>query len=220
MSPAEVLAAYGDKYLQAIWETLSMTAVCFAVAIVLSILMTVMRVSPIKPLRIVGDLYVQIFRNIPGVALLVIIAYALPNLAVVLPWKACVMVTVVLLASAFGSENFMTGINAIGVGQIEAARSIGLTFGQTMRKVVIPQALRSAVLPMTNLLIATMLTTALGSQVPLNPQELTGLVSFITTRSTGAGIVPFVISAFCYAGFSVLLGVVGSYVDKKVRIVR
>ncbi len=220
MGYAELIAEYGDKYLHAIWETLSMTAVCFAVAMVLSILITVMRVSPIKPLRIVGDIYVQIFRNIPGVALLVIVAYALPNLKIALPWKTCVEVTVILLASAFGSENFMTGINAIGVGQIEAARSIGLTFGQTMMKVVIPQALRSAVLPMTNLLIATMLTTALGSQVPLNPQELTGLVSYITTRSTGAGIVPFVISALCYAGSAVLIGMVGNSIDKKVRIMR
>lgn len=217
---AEVFELYGENYAKAIFETMSMTAICFAIAMVLSIVITVMRVSPLKPLRLVGDLYVQIFRNIPGVALLIIVAYALPNLKLVLPWKICVEVTVVLLASAFGSENFMTGINAIGVGQVEAARSIGLTFGQTMSKVVIPQALRSAVLPMTNLLIATMLTTALGSQVPLNPQELTGLVSYITTRSTGAGLVPFVISALCYAGTAVLLGLVGNRIDKKVRVLR
>ena len=215
-----LLSAYGEKYGQAVFETLSMTAVCFSIAMVLSIAITVMRVSPIRPLRVVGDLYVQVFRNIPGVALLIIVAYALPNLKVVLPWKVCVEVTVVLLASGFGSENFMTGINAIGVGQIEAARSIGLTFGQTMGKVVIPQALRSAVLPMTNLLIATMLTTALGSQVPLNPQELTGLVSYITTRETAIGILPFTISAVIYAGTSVLLGLLGNRIDKKVRVLR
>lgn len=220
MGFTEILNEYGANYTQAIFQTLSMTAICFVIAMVIAIFVTVMRVSPIKPLRIAGDFYVQVFRNIPGVALLIIIAYALPNLKLVLPWKACVEVTVVLLASAFGSENFMTGINAIGVGQIEAARSIGLTFGQTMSKIVIPQALRSAVLPMTNLLIATMLTTALGSQVPMTPQELTGLVSYITTRSTGAGIVPFVISAVCYAGASVLLGIAGNAIDKKVRILR
>ena len=216
----QLLAAYGDKYLQAIFETMSMTVVCFCLAMVIAVVVTVMRVSPIKPLRVVGDLYVQVFRNIPGVALLIIVAYALPYLKLTLPWKACVEVAVVLLASAFGSENFMTGINAIGVGQIEAARSIGLTFSQTMSKVVIPQALRSAVLPMTNLLIATMLTTALGSQVPLNPQELTGLVSFITTRETAIGILPFTISAVIYAGTSVILGHLGNALDKKVRIKR
>ena len=216
----QLLAAYGDKYLQAIFETMSMTVICFSLAMLIAIVVTVMRVSPIKPLRVVGDLYVQVFRNIPGVALLIIVAYALPYLKLTLPWKACVEVAVVLLASAFGSENFMTGINAIGVGQIEAARSIGLTFTQAMSKVVIPQALRSAVLPMTNLLIATMLTTALGSQVPMNPQELTGLVSYITTRETAIGILPFTISAVIYAGTSVILGHLGSLLDKKVRVHR
>lgn len=220
MDFAAILEQYGENYAKAIFETLSMTGVCFLTAMVIAILITVMRVCPVKPLRLVGDVYVQIFRNIPGVALLVIVAYALPNLKIILPWKTCVEVTVVLLASAFGSENFMTGINAIGVGQIEAARSIGLTFRQTMSKIVIPQALRSAILPMTNLLIATMLTTALGSQVPMNPQELTGLVSYITTRSTGAGIVPFIISAICYAGTALLLGIAGNAIDKRVRVLR
>ena len=215
-----LFAEYGDKYLKAVFETLTMTGMCFVIAMVLSVLVTVMRVSPIKPLRLVGDLYVQIFRNIPGVALLIVVAYALPYLKLTLPWKTCVEVAVVLLASAFGSENFMTGINAIGVGQIEAARSIGLTFTQTMSKIVIPQALRSAVLPMTNLLIATMLTTALGSQVPMSPNELTGLVSYITTRETAIGILPFTVSAVIYAGVSVLLGLAGNALDKKVRIHR
>ena len=220
MGLSELLTVYGDKYLKAIFETYSMTVICFCLGMVISILITVMRVSPIKPLRIVGDLYVQIFRNIPGVALLIIVAYALPYLKVIFPWKTCVMVAVTLLSSAFGSENFMTGINAIGVGQIEAARSIGLTFRQTMSKIVIPQALRSAILPMTNLLIATMLTTALGSQVPLNPQELTGLVSYITTRETAIGVLPFMVSAIVYAGTSVLIGMAGNLLDKKVRIHR
>ena len=219
MGLSELITVYGDKYLKAIVETYSMTAICFCIAMVISILVTVMRVSPIKPLRIVGDLYVQIFRNIPGVSLLIICVYALPNLGLLLEYKTCVMVAVILLASAFGSENFMSGINTIGVGQIEAARSIGLSFPQILRLIVIPQALRSAVLPMTNLLIATMLTTAIGSQVPLNPQELTGLVSYINTRSV-AGILPFFISAFCYAGTAVVLGFIGNAIDKKVRILR
>ena len=88
----------------------------------LAVLITVMRVSPFRPLRMVGDLYVQVFRNIPGVALLIIIVYALPNLRVVLDYRTCVVATTVLMGSAFGSENFMSGINTIGVGQIEAAR--------------------------------------------------------------------------------------------------
>ena len=166
MGLSELLATYGQDYLTALVTTWWMTAVAFAFVMVLSIAITVMRVSPLKPLRVVGDFYVQVFRNIPGVALLIIIVYALPNLRLVLDYRTCVIVTVILMGSAFGSENFMSGINTIGVGQIEAARSLGLTFTQIIWKIVIPQALRSAVLPMTNLLIAVMLSTSLGSQVP------------------------------------------------------
>ena len=68
-----------------------------------------------------------------------------------------------------------------------------MSFSRILAKIVIPQALRSSVLPMTNLFIAVMLTTALGSQVPLKPQELTGVVSYINTRSLG-GVVAFFIS--------------------------
>lgn len=219
MGLTELLSTYGDKYVQALLNTWGMTAISFACAMVLAVAVTVMRVSPIKPLRVVGDLYVQVFRNIPGVALLIILVYALPNLNLLLSYRLCVIVATILLASAFGSEHFMTGINAIGVGQIEAARSIGLTFGQIMAKVVIPQALRSTVLPMTNLLIATMLTTAIGALVPMRPQELTGLVSYINTRSTG-GILTFAISAVLYAGTAFLIGLAGNRLDKKVRIQR
>lgn len=219
MGISELLSTYGGDYLSALVTTWWMTAVSFAFVMVLSVAITVMRVSPLKPLRLAGDFYVQVFRNIPGVALLVIVVYALPNLRVVLDYTTCVIVTTVLMASAFGSENFMSGINTIGVGQIEAARSLGLTFTQIISKIVIPQALRSAVLPMTNLLIAVMLTTALGSQVPMNPEELTGIVSYINTRSTG-GVLAFLIAALGYVGTAAVISLVGNLLDKKVRILR
>ena len=219
MGLTELLGTYGQNYLDGLLATWGMTAVSFVFVMVLAVAITVARVSPIAPLRAVGELYVQVFRNIPGVALLIIVAYALPQLRVVLPWDTCVIVTVVLMASAFGSENFMSGINTIGVGQIEAARSLGLTFGQILRRVVIPQALRTTVLPMTNLLIAVMLTTALGSQVPLDPQELTGVVSYVNTRSTG-GILAFLISALGYALTAFVISFVGNRVDRRVRILR
>ena len=219
MGLSELLSTYGEKYLQGLLATWSMTAVSFVFVMALAVLVTVARVSPLRPLRVAGDLYVQVFRNIPGVALLIIIAYALPELRIVLDWRTCVIVTTILLGSAFGSENFMSGINTIGVGQIEAARSLGLTFTQIIRRVVIPQALRTTVLPMTNLLIAVMLTTALGSQVPLSPQELTGVVSYVNTRATG-GILAFLVSALCYVGTAFVISLVGNRIDRKVRILR
>jgi glutamate transport system permease protein len=219
MGVTDVFAEFGEIYLQSLLSTWLMTIVCFLGGLAMGILVTVMRVSPIKPLRVVGDIYVQIFRNIPTVSLLVIFVYALPYLGLLLDYRTCLVVCVILVVSSFASENFMSGINAIGVGQIEAARAVGLSFVQIVRLIVIPQALRTTVLPMTNLLIATLLTTALGSQVPLTPPELTGMVNYVNSRSV-AGISAFVVSAICYAGTSILIGFVGNKIDQKVRVVR
>lgn len=219
MGLSELVAQYGDRYLAALLTTWGMTAVSFVFVMVLALAVTIMRTCPIAPLRRFGDLYVQVFRNIPGISLLVIVVYSLPRLGIVLDYLPSVIVVVSLVASSFGSENFMSGINTISVGQIEAARSLGLTFGQIMRQVVVPQALRATILPMTNLLIAVMLTTSLGSQVPLDPNELTGVVSYVNTHTTG-GIVAFVLSALGYVLTAVAIGWAGNHVDKRARVLR
>lgn len=220
MSLSELWTQYGGMFLESLLTTWKLTAISFVLGMVIAILITICRVSPIKPLRVFGDFYVQVFRNVAGVSVLFILYYALPYLGILLSEQTCVIITVMLVGSAFGSENFMTGINTIGVGQIEAARSLGLTFTQMIRLVIIPQALRSAVLPMTNLLIAVMLTTALGSQVPMSPDELTGLVSYINTRATVGGITTFFVASLGYVGTALVIGFFGNRLDKKVRILR
>ena len=219
MGISDLLGKYGGQYFEALLTTWRLTAVSFAAAFLIGILITVARVSPIRPLRFFGDLYVQIFRNIPGAALLILLVYALPYLQVVLPYDVCVTAATILIPSAFASEHLMSGMNTIAPGQIEAARSLGLTFLQMIRRIIIPQALRSSVLPMTNLLVATMLTTSLASQVPMRPRELTGLVSYINTHDTG-GVMAFVISAALYCLTALAIGRIGSLVDRKVRILR
>jgi glutamate transport system permease protein len=215
----ELLSQYGDKYILALLTTWKLTALAFAAALVIGVLVTIMRVSPVRPLRIAGDFYVQIFRNIPGASLLIILVYALPYLNLIWSYFTCVLVATSLIPAAFCSEYLMSGINTIAVGQIEAARSLGMTFMQIIRKVVIPQALRSSVLPMTNLLVATMLTTSLASQVPLNPRDLTGLVAHINTHAVG-GVTAFLISAVLYCATAVVIGQIGNRIDRKVRILR
>ena len=219
MDISTLLTQFGDKYWLALLTTWQLTVISFAGALVLGVLLTVCRVAPVMPLRWVGDFYVQIFRNIPVAALLILLVYALPYLKVVLPYKTCVLTATTLIPAAFCSEYLMAGMNTVGKGQIEAARSLGMTFPQILKNVVMPQALRSSVLPLTNLLVATMLTTALASQVPLNPTDLTGLVSYINTHAVG-GVTAFFISAVLYCGTAVVIGQLGSWLDRKVRLQR
>ena len=219
MSIQDLLGQFGDKYIEALLMTWKLTLFSSIIAFILGIAITVMRVSPVKPLRIFGDLYVHIFRNIPGAALLIVLVYALPYLNIILSYYVCVLTATSLIPSAFCSEYLMAGMNTIDVGQIEAARSLGFTFFKTIRLIIIPQALRSSVLPLTNLVVATMLTTALASQVPMNPTDLTGLVAYINTHAVG-GITAFLISAFFYCATAVVIGQIGNRIDKKVRIIR
>lgn len=219
MSIYTLLSQFGDKYFLALLTTWKITILSFAFAFLIGIVITIMRISPIKPLRFAGDLYVQIFRNIPGAALLIFLVYALPYLNLVLSYYVCVLTATSLIPAAFCSEYLMAGMNTIGVGQIEAARSLGMTFFQILKNVVFPQALRSSVLPLTNLLVATMLTTALASQVPLNPTDLTGIVSYINTHAVG-GVTAFLISALLYCSTAIVIGQLGNLIDRKVRILR
>ena len=219
MSINALLTQFGDRYLAALGTTYKLTALSFILAAALGVVITVMRISPIRPLRIAADFYVQVFRNIPGAALLILLVYALPYLNVVLSYFTCVLTATTLIPAAFCSEYLMSGMNTISPGQIEAARSLGMTFMQTIKNVVLPQAVRSSVLPMTNLLVATMLTTALASQVPLKPADLTGIVSYISTHAVG-GVTAFLISAALYCATAVVIGQIGNLIDRKVRILR
>ena len=219
MSITELLAEFGHEYFSGYLTTLQLTFFSFLGAFIIGTVITVARVSPIKPLRSFGNFYVQVFRNIPGAALLILLVYALPYLSLVFSYYTCVLTATTLIPSAFLSEHLISGINTIDKGQIEAARSLGLTFSKIVSKILIPQALRSTVLHMTNLLVATMLTTALASQVPLSPLDLTGLVAHINTHVTG-GITAFIISAFLYCLTAVVIGQIGNRIDKKVRVIR
>ena len=221
MSLSALLSQYGDLYLHALLNTWRLTALCYVGAFAIGVVITVLRVCPVKPLRVFGDFFVQVFRNIPGAAMLIILVYALPRLKIMLSYEMCVIVASVLIPSAFCSEHLMSGMNTIHPGQIEAARALGLTFSQMIAKIVIPQALRSTVLPMTSLAVGTMLTTALASQVPLRPNqlELTGVVNYINSRAVG-GVLAFAVSAVLYVSTALLIGWIGATIDRKVRILR
>ena len=134
MGIQELLSQYGDKYIQALFVTWKLTAVSFVIAFLIGILITVMRVCPVKPLRWVGDFYVQIFRNIPGATLLIMLVYALPYLNMVLSYYTCVLTATSLLPAAFCSEYLMAGMNTVSIGQIEAARASRYVLWQDSEK--------------------------------------------------------------------------------------
>ncbi len=216
---SRLLAEYGPAFGQALLLTWKLTVLSFVPGFLLGVLVTVLRLLPLPPLRFVLTGYVEIFRNIPSVALLIFIVFALPDLQVVIDYEPSVILTLALVCSAFTADYLRTGINTVAGGQAEAALSLGMRPLQVITSVVLPQALRSVVQPMTSLLIALMLSTSLASQVPFPGRELTTLVSKIANDSA-AGIAAFAVAAALYVATGWLIGWAGAMLEKKLRILR
>ena len=218
-SVSRLLADYGPAFGQALLLTWKLTLVSFVPGFLLGIVVTVLRLLPLPPLRFVLTFYVEIFRNIPSVALLIFIVFALPDLNVLIDYEPAVILTLTLVCSAFTADYLRTGINTVAGGQAEAALSLGMRPLQVITAVVLPQAMRSVVQPMTSLLISLMLSTSLASQVPFPGRELTTLVSKIANDSA-AGIPAFAVAAALYVATGLLIGWAGAMLEKKLRILR
>ena len=216
---SRLLAEYGPAFGQALLLTWKLTVLSFVPGFLLGVLVTVLRLLPLPPLRFVLTGYVEIFRNIPSVALLIFIVFALPDLQVVIDYEPSVILTLALVCSAFTADYLRTGINTVAGGQAEAALSLGMRPLQVITSVVLPQAMRSVVQPMTSLLIALMLSTSLASQVPFPGRELTALVSKVAADSA-AGMAAFAVAAAMYVATGLLIAWAGATLEKKVRILR
>jgi His/Glu/Gln/Arg/opine family amino acid ABC transporter permease subunit len=218
-SVARLLAEYGPAFGQALLLTWKLTVLSFVSGFALGIALTVALLLPLRPLRFVLTAYVEVFRNIPSVALLIFIVFALPDLQVLIDYEPSVVLTLALVCSAFTTDYLRTGINTVPRGQVEAARSLGMGPLVIISSIVLPQALRSVVQPMTSLLIALMLSTSLASQVPLPGRELTALVAKIANDSA-AGIPAFALAAAMYLASGLLIAWAGATLERKVRILR
>ncbi|GAA6119886.1 ABC transporter permease subunit [Acidovorax sp. FG27] len=216
---AKLLAEQGPAFWQALLLTWKLTALAFVPGFALGVAIAALRLLPLAPLRAFLTFHVEVFRNIPSVALLIFIVFALPDLEVVIDYEHSVVLTLALVCSAFTADYLRTGINTIPSGQIEAALSLGLRPVRVISSIVLPQALRSVVQPMTSLLIALMLSTSLASQVPMPGRELTALVSKLGNDSA-IGMAAFAVAAAMYVATGLLIGWAGALLERKVRILR
>lgn len=142
--------------------TLELLVVSGAVALVLGTLLAACRVAPVPTLRAVGTSYVNMFRNIPLVILFLLTTQGIPALGVNASFFVLAVAALGTYTAAFVCEAVRSGINAVPVGQAEAARAVGMTSGQTLRMIVLPQAVRSVVPPLASILIALTKNTAIA----------------------------------------------------------
>ncbi|MET9115416.1 amino acid ABC transporter permease [Streptomyces longwoodensis] len=163
----------GYDVLGAFWMTVKLTALSAVGSLIWGTLLAAMRVSPVPLMRGFGTAYVNIVRNIP---LTVIILFASLGLADIFgvtlgtdDFKAqgfrLAVLGFVAYTAAFVCEALRSGINTVPVGQAEAARAIGLGFSQTLRLIVLPQAFRSVIGPLANVLIALTKNTTVAAAI-------------------------------------------------------
>ena len=152
-----------DVYVDGFTTTVSLTLVAAVGALILGTLIAAMRVSPVPPLRGAGSLYVTLVRNTPLTVVFFLVFFGLPEVDITFSFFTFAVVALSLYTAAFVAEAVRAGINSVQAGQAEACRSVGMTFGQTLRLVVLPQAFANSIPPLASVFIALLKNTSIAS---------------------------------------------------------
>jgi glutamate transport system permease protein len=208
-------------HLPELWQgllvTFQLTAASFAGAAVLGVLVTALRVSPVRVLRALGTAYVETFQNLPLLVLLVLAFFGLPEIGIQAGLEVTAIVVIAVYEAAYIGEALRSGVNAVSKGQGEAARAIGLTFTQSLRHVILPQALRTVIQPIGNIFIALTMNTALAAAV--------GVVD-LTAAAHGVNLLEaqpipiFVGAGAAYALIAAAAGFVTGRLERRLVILR
>jgi len=160
----ELFYKYLPTYLDAMVITIEVTLMSLTIATVLGIIFCLFKLSKFKLLQFLSDTYLSIIRGTPLVVQILFIFFGLP-MAFGFKWQIMVVSVVILSlnAGAYMTELIRGGIEAVDKGQMEAARSLGLSYGQAMRKIVLPQAVRTMLPSIINQFIVTLKDSSLLS---------------------------------------------------------
>jgi len=219
----DILANY--DVLGAFWVTIQLSVLSALGALVLGTLVAVLRLSPVAVLRGLGTSYVNVVRNTPLTLLMVGSVLGLfgvlgleisENLSDNSYWYAVIMLAV--YHAAFVCEAVRSGVNTVPAGQAEAARSIGLTFGQSLREVILPQAFRGAVAPLGSTLIALIKNSTVAAAI-LGTRESAGLLAKIT-ENEGANLLTFFLFALGFVVLTLPIGISLTSLSRRLAVKR
>ncbi|HEX8781039.1 MAG TPA: amino acid ABC transporter permease [Nocardioides sp.] len=221
-----------DEYLKAFGLTLGLFVVSGLLSLVWGTVLAVFRVGPVSILRKAAGIYVTLFRNTPLLMIFIFMAIAMPVLGYnfrfieeievggynVSDFFFRSILALTLYTSAFVCEAMRSGVNAVPLGQAEAGRAIGLTFAQSMKLVILPQAARAVIPPMTSVQIALIKNTSVAAAFGMAEAVATmrALTNDNADQRTG------IFLAFAI-GYIIIVEVVAfsSYaVERKVRVAR
>ncbi len=205
-------------------NTLVYTVTSFIYGLVLGLIIALMRLSQVRLYRWIGTVYVEIFRGLPALLVLYLLNFGLPDLfgnnALLGNFYVLVTLGLGTVASAYMAETIRAGIQAVPKGQMEAARTLGMPPGRAMRSIILPQAFRIIIPPLTNEIILLVkdssLVYALG--VGAGQLELTNLSNAAATGGiTGidSGSSPLILAGLCYLIITLPLSQAVRYLERK-----
>lgn len=194
---AEVMRRTFPMLLQGLWITLQLGAASIVAGLVLGLGLSMLRLYAPAPVRFLTRVYIDIFRSIPLLVLLIIVYYALPFVGLRLSPFVSAMTALTLVSGAYTAEIFRAGIEAIPKGQFEASAALGLSGGQTMADVILPQAVKIVIPPLTNNSINVVKDTALASVVAM-PDLLKQATQ---AQALAANPTPLIVAAAIYVAF-------------------
>ena len=188
-----------DTYLSGLLVTVQLVGISFVLAMVVGTLVASLRIAPAKPLNWIGTFYVETFRNIPLLVLAIIFSAGVRRGGINIGDLTAASAALGLYTAAYIAEAIRSGVSAVGKGQIEASLSLGFTYRQTMRRVILPQAFRTVIPPIGNLIIAMIKNSAIvaGSLIALD--DVLKAARVVNSRTFATN------EAFFWAGVGYLL---------------
>ncbi|MFE5302404.1 amino acid ABC transporter permease [Streptomyces sp. NPDC056632] len=198
--------------------TLELSLLTCLLAGLLGLGLAVCRISPVLPLQLFSWAFTGAVRAVPLLVLLMLFVFGLPEVGLVYPLYWTVVAAMGLYWAAFFGDVIRSGIRAVPPGQIEAGRALGMTFGQVLRLVVLPQAVRVMVQPLASLLIAVTLNSSLASAVGVT-QELTGRTHLLDQKYAQP-LLTFGAAAALYIALTLSIGRLAGAWQRKLVIPR
>jgi glutamate transport system permease protein len=225
----EVLNEYRGQIIEAFWITIQLTVLSALGALILGTVVAAMRLAPVPTLNWLGTAYVNVLRNTPLTLVILFCSFGLAQtLGVTLAdptsptsirdsnFRLAVL-GLTLYTAAFVCETVRAGVNTVPLGQAEAARSLGLTFGQNMRIILLPQAFRAVIIPLGSVLIALTKNTTIASVIGVAEAALLMKEMIENTAAL------LVVGAIFAVGFVVLtlpLGLLFGWLGRRLAVAR
>jgi polar amino acid transport system permease protein len=207
----ELIVRYLPDILKGMVVTIEIAVLVVAAGISLGLALALIRSLRSRPVNALIVIFVDVARALPPLVLVLIAYFGLPNVGIVLPSYAVLWLVLSLLLAAFAEETFWAGILSVRKGQWEAARSTGLTYSQALLYVILPQAVRLTVPPLTSRTIAITKNTALGTVIGV-PEILNQAT---TAESFSLNATPLMMGAVAYLVLFVPVVIAGRYVETR-----